>query len=583
MTDVVAEEIRGLMSRGEFLAAADAGDQTMGDDPVSSDVEIVWLTGLALARCGAVDRAEQLLADAGVADRLGGVEPGLRDDVLALQARLVKDRALASSGATRRALARRAADAYAAIAAGSDNTYALVNAATMHLLAGDVEASHQAAERALSLLEDDEDDYWNLASRAEAQLILGRPDEARHALTEAHATDPDWSMRSTTTRQLRLICTQAGLDDAVLDALPLPTVVHYSGHMFADGPDAALRRRIADELLARNVGAVHGSLACGSDTLVVETAIELGIEVHIVLPCPAPAFVDRSVRPGGQGWVDRFDAAIAAASSVVIEPTVAVPDESMFGYADQLAMGFALARADQLGSDAFQLALWDGVASDGEAGTGAAVARWARTGHETIVIDLPRDDLTPVATPTATADDPTARPRRVMAMLFADVKGFSALGEDELPEFFEHVMARLARVIDGFGETVRYRNTWGDAVYLVLDTASDAARLALAIQEELVVAREALGWPTLTARVGGHAGPVFDGHDHVTDEPTFYGTHVTRAARIEPRTPAGEVYVTENFAALVALDATAATRLEYVGHVPTAKDYGAFPMYVLRR
>ncbi len=168
-------------------------------------------------------------------------------------------------------------------------------------------------------------------------------------------------------------------------------------------------------------------------------------------------------------------------------------------------------------------------------------------------------------------------------MLFADVKGFSALGEDELPDFFEKVMARLAQVIDPFGETVRYRNTWGDAVYLVVDTAAEAAHVALAMQEELLVARGELGWPTLTARIGGHAGPVFDGHDHVTDEPTFYGTHVTRAARIEPRTPPGEVYVTENFAALVALDGESRARLEYVGHVPTAKDYGAFPMYVLRR
>lgn len=168
-------------------------------------------------------------------------------------------------------------------------------------------------------------------------------------------------------------------------------------------------------------------------------------------------------------------------------------------------------------------------------------------------------------------------------MLFADVKGFSALGEDELPVFFEKVMGRLARIIDSFGDAVRYRNTWGDAIYLVLETAPDAARLALALQEELRAMRESLDLPVLTARIGGHAGPVFDGYDHVNAEPTYYGTHVTRAARIEPGTPPGEIYVTEHFAALVALDGLDDARLEYVGHVPTAKDYGAFPMYVLRR
>jgi hypothetical protein len=581
MTDAVAEQIRSLMARGEFLAAADAGHRDIGDAPAGADVEIVWLTGLALARCGAPDRAQQLLDDARLVDRAAEAPPALRDDVLALRARLVKDRALAATGSARRTLAAESAAAYVAVDAAS--SYALVNAATMLLIAGDADASRARATQALSLLDDGEGDYWSTATRAEALLLLGRSDDAAAALTAAASTGADWSMRSTTKRQLTLVAREAGIDDGVLDALAVPSVAHYSGHMFASGPEMELRALIAAELRSRNVGAVHGSLACGSDLLVVETALALGIEVHAVLPCPADAFVERSVRPGGADWMARFDAAMVAASSVVIESTVALPDEAMFGYADQLAMGFALARAQQLGSDVFQLALWDGVESAGEAGTGAAVARWARTGNTTIVIDLSRDHLVPVAADPNPAPVDGSRPRTVKAMLFADVKGFSTLREDELPSFFEEVMARLARVIGTFGEAVDYRNTWGDAVYLVLERASDAARLALALQEELRSMREPLGMPGLTARIGGHAGPVFDGYDYVNDEPTFYGTHVTRAARIEPGTPSGEVYVTEHFAALVALDGIDGARLEYVGHVPTAKDYGAFPMYVLRR
>lgn len=576
------------MARGEFLAAADQGADALGTDPADADLELGWLTGLALARCGAIERAEELVAEADLVGRADGAEPRLQEDILALRARLVKDRALAASGDERRSEAQRAAAAYGSVAERTDSSYALVNSATMYLIAGDPAASVAAATRALDQLAEADDDYWNAASRAEALLLLGRIDEAGAALATAGDAEPDWSMRSTTIRQLRLVCREADIDAAILDALPMPSVVHYSGHMFAQGPEDDLRSQIEAIFENEQVGAVHGSLACGSDLLVVEAAIERGIEVHAVLPCPAPAFVARSVTPGGGDWPGRFDAALESATSVVIEPTVAVPDESMFGYADQLAMGFALAQATQLGSHAFQLALWDGVTSDGEAGTAAAVARWGRTGNPTTVINLPREALTPVASrpkpkpPGGSGHTPARRERTVKAMLFADVKGFSALGEDELPDFFETVMARLARVVDSFGDTVRYRNTWGDAVYLVIDTAGDAARISLAMQAELLGARDELGWPTLTARIGGHAGPVFAGHDHVTDEATFYGTHVTRAARIEPRTPPGEVFVTENFAALVALEGDAAIRLEYVGHVPTAKDYGAFPMYVLR-
>lgn len=66
-------------------------------------------------------------------------------------------------------------------------------------------------------------------------------------------------------------------------------------------------------------------------------------------------------------------------------------------------------------------------------------------------------------------------------------------------------------------------------------------------------------------------------------EPNFYGVHVTRTARIEPRTPEGDVYVTDAFASLLVLEADRSLSCQYVGHIPTAKDYGTFPMYVLKR
>jgi adenylate cyclase len=43
------------------------------------------------------------------------------------------------------------------------------------------------------------------------------------------------------------------------------------------------------------------------------------------------------------------------------------------------------------------------------------------------------------------------------------------------------------------------------------------------------------------------------------------------------------VYVTDPFAALLTLARDPELSCQYVGHVPTAKEYGTFPMYVLRR
>lgn len=497
MGDTVADEIRSLIGRGELLAAADRCDTEIGDDPRAAPLELVWLAGLALARCGATDRAESLLDEADVDTRAADAAPRLRDDLAGLRARLIKDRAIGASGRERIELARAAAQAYAGDDAG---TYRLINEATMHLLAGDRPASRRAAERALDLLGTD-DDYWTHATRAEASLLLERPEATEVALRAAAATDPDWSMRSTTVRQLRFVCAELAVDDHVLDTLSLPTVAHYSGHMFAAGPEAALAEQIREHLIERNVGSVHGSLACGSDLVIVETALDLGIEVHVVIPCPIPDFLERSVRPGGRDWVERFDRALARSTGTVIEPTLALEDAAMFGYADQLAMGFALTRARQQDAEAFQLAVWDGVDGGGEAGTGSAVRRWRATGNETIVISIDRSAFEPVAA-SPDGDDHDDRPRNVKALLFADVKGFSGLSERDLPDFFEEVMAGLATVIDRYGDAVPYRNTWGDAVYLVVETAAVAADLALEMQAELRTIAQRAGLPSLSARIG---------------------------------------------------------------------------------
>ena len=88
---------------------------------------------------------------------------------------------------------------------------------------------------------------------------------------------------------------------------------------------------------------------------------------------------------------------------------------------------------------------------------------------------------------------------------------------------------------------------------------------------------------SLGLRLGMHFGPVYEAVDPILQRPNFFGYHVSRAARIEPITPEGEVYVTEATAAALAVEAPERFRCDYVGRVPLAKNYGAFPMYALTR
>ena len=106
----------------------------------------------------------------------------------------------------------------------------------------------------------------------------------------------------------------------------------------------------------------------------------------------------------------------------------------------------------------------------------------------------------------ATPDEP----RIVRAMLFADVKGFSVLNDEQLLSVRQ---ARAGGVRDRPGTAsghVWHRRTWGDAVFVVLTDAVTAALCALDLQDAMAsVDLEAEGLPGhLALRLGAHVGPV---------------------------------------------------------------------------
>jgi class 3 adenylate cyclase len=168
-------------------------------------------------------------------------------------------------------------------------------------------------------------------------------------------------------------------------------------------------------------------------------------------------------------------------------------------------------------------------------------------------------------------------------MLFADVKGFSKLGDAQLPRFAEHVLGAFANALERHRSNVEFSNTWGDGLYVVMTDAIAAAACALDLQHAMSeLDLVALGLPEhLALRLGAHVGPVYALRDPILGVESFMGSQVSRTARIEPVTPSGAVYVTESFAANLELN-DAPFACDYVGHMPAAKDFGRLRMYRLR-
>jgi class 3 adenylate cyclase len=87
----------------------------------------------------------------------------------------------------------------------------------------------------------------------------------------------------------------------------------------------------------------------------------------------------------------------------------------------------------------------------------------------------------------------------------------------------------------------------------------------------------------MALRIGLHLGPAYTAHDPILLRDNFFGAHVSRAARIEPVTPLGCIYVTETMAAVLALHNAEFFSCEYVGMTEAAKSYGQMRMFLLRR
>ena len=575
------ERTKSAIDSGNLLRAYDLAVSAINEGDTSSDLRHLMV--LALARMGNGEQALELFREFEL-DK----SPDAHHRSIA--ARIMKDAALATKDETERPAALLAASgAYQEIFDASQDAYPGINAATLAFLGGQKETAADIAETILSLSEiADPLNYYDAATSAEALLIADRIDDAAKSLQKAGAmADANAGARASSYKQLKIVSREAGLDHEAVEQLlkPVspPTVVHFCGHMFLEeeAAETTLRHSINDFLEAHDVGYAYGALAAGSDILIAEQILERGAELNVIFPFVQEDFIAQSVAPAGGNWLKRFNSCLAKANSINFATEMHyVGDPDQFGYASKVAMGMSKLRAQYLGNKPAQLAIWDNVPSNGPAGTGADVAAWRSYGGSSMVIeagDLNRD------MGRSEAPDDDIHKRTVAAILFTDFPGFSKLSESALPAFWEGVMGNMAKVLENYPGQIMAQNSWGDALLAITPDAPCAASVALELQSSLEnFDYSLLGLAESSGmRIGVHYGPAYETMDPITGKITLYGTEVSRAARIEPVTPPGAVFVTEPFAAILALEAPDDYRCRYAGNIEFAKGYGTYPIYQL--
>ena len=592
-------QISQYEKQGELFRAYDLAMEAL--KVFKNDAWLQHRAVLCLANAGAIELARE---------KFQALNLHLRDDIecITLNGRLFKQLALQTEYKDRAPILKQAIVYYelawqhTLANASPDAYYPGINVATLKFLVGDTIEAMDVAELVLNQLQPllasrdiaSSERYWPLATAIEAHLILGEIDKARSLANEAvQASKGNFVKLASTAKQLEHVLRHQGLDLKAFGIFSPPKVVHYTGHMISR-PDTAGRLlkedvprimvRINEELASSQVVAAYGSLAAGSDILFAEALLAHGVKLHVMLPFNKEEFLDISVRPCGPEWEPRFHHCLSQAQSVYfVTEDEYLGDDSLFLYCSQLAMGFAVLCARHLFGSVRQICIWDGQPARGVAGTAHDMMLWKRAGHPQTII---RCGIGPNAVLKESPHAPVASTERsCKTMLFGDFEGFSKLVDAAIPKFSTLVMGKVAEVFDRCTEGRSFLNTWGDGIFAVYQNADKAAEVALQLQEELkTIDLAAAGLPSnLLLRIGGHIGPVYDIHDPVLKRPNFMGAHVSRTARIEPITLAGCVFITESFAAIIALHNADKYRCDYVGMRELAKNYSTVPVFSLRR
>ncbi len=545
---------------------------------------------VSLLRSGALEQAEKEYL------RLGLDKDQSSEDVIALGGRILKAKALEHKGADRQRLALMAAEKYAAAHTRFGGTFSGINTAALYLVGSQPDKAQAAARGVQKSLKSKSpkpgaDAYYHMATAAEAAFILDDRAQANTMLADALPLDPhNHEAHASTLKQLEMLSETTGAPIDWLTPFRPPKSLHFAGHLFALGDsDLALEgasvygleKAIDDELKAGGYGAAYGALAAGSDILIAERLLAHGIDLHVVQPCPDQLFEDISIKPFGDEWQARFEACLASAASVrTISRDTSVCDDLTTAFASETAMGLAVLRSENLATTAEQLLIWDGTEGRGVSGTARDAVLWRASGRyqRTIPYAFKRN----ITRTDRNSHNPS---RSLKAMLFADVKGFGKLNEKQVPIFVEKVLTPLASHFGGPTEKPAHMNTWGDGLFLVFDTVTDAANAAVKLQatfQEIVPA--AIGLPEgLALRVGGHYGPVHSLTDPFMNRNGVFGREVTTAARIEPVTAPGSIFVSEPFACALALTNPEGLHCEPLREAVPDKDGNPMTLFSLRK
>lgn len=625
--------VRGFVSTGQLMTAIEVARDGLAR--FGESLVLRQQLALALAQTGALDAAQEVLSQL--------MKQAGDEETLALLGRVYKElwrRANTPAEAT--AALQQACRYYGEAFALQENYYPGINHAFSLAALGERNQAEDAARkvakqcRAALAKAGADADGWLLATLAEALIHQGHTDEAgkfygqaaekfkgrwrdlasmrrqaREVLKfyeEAATEKVRWNDLGALRRKAREIFRPTAKTHEWLDRwFDFPSVVAFCGHM-VDAPgrtpprfpperEPEMREAIKRKLRELRAGFGYSSAACGGDILFCECLLEMGASVNIVLPCPVDAFKLQSVSFAGPEWERRFHNVLGNASTLLIANAsgyAASPADPASAtaliYSNRVITGLAVLQAQALDVELNAVALWDGKPGDGLGGTSNVIAEWQRRKISPQLIPLGAEAALPATLPEpppAPAPAPAAVvSQAIKAIVYAEVVNYKRINEGQIPAYVRHFLPVVAGVMAELPRPPEMNEAVAGAHYFAFEDLEEAGLFGLELRDRVMQTKWSdHGLPAdLAIRVVLHAGPVFTFADAVLGgRQNCLGAHVARTARIAPVTPAGQVYVTQEFAALCGAGGISGVAFEFLGHLPTTMLFQEAPLYRLDR
>ncbi|MCB1193870.1 MAG: hypothetical protein KDK90_25770 [Leptospiraceae bacterium] len=481
----------------------------------------------------------------------------------------------------------------------------------MSLFIGDIVESKKLAKAVIELInKENDEDYWSLATLGEAYLLLGEKEKAIDAYSKAVKKEKThFGNINSSYHQIMLISkfTQIEVPAEILDILKPPCIIAFSGHMI-DHPnrktprfpayiESSVKEELGKVIKELNPKIVYTSAACGSDILFIETLLEQNqddMEINVYLPFSKDDFIKTSVSFAGEKWEERFLNILNKVSPKYVTEESYFGNDELFSFTGDLMIGISIIRSMTLLTKPFFLGVMDMEdVSKKFAGTSDILSRWPY--QDTIkIIDISKIQKNKQNNSSEQQHNedymhkqaiPFGIQREIKYILFADIVGFSKMREEQTPYFVFELLKVISEGIEKLTIQPKVLNTWGDAIFATFNKASDMIEFALVINNII----QKTNWTErhlpkdTNIRIALHAGPVFNGIDPITKKDNAYGSHINRAARMEPVTAHGQIYASEQFAAALYVEKGDMYKYEYIGKIKLAKDFGYQETYSITK